>query len=281
MNPLDLTILRDAVEAGRIEWRRHVLQKLAEVRPPERLPQPKVELPEPVSPPVAPPQEAPAIKIQPAAPKLAATVKKTPFDTGSSAKPTIKKPVQQVQTGGFGDENSSNEPKSDSRLTIPRTGQFDLPAGAGTGNGTGGAQGDKGAVASAGFGDSVAGPHANNGNRTIASAGFGDASAPAGGSAPEKKPKPASVTPVEIISKPKPRYTDDARKRHIEGEVLLAVVFKQTGEVQVEHLVQGLGHGLDETAQEAAQQIRFQPARRDGQPFDFPATIHIVFALAE
>ena len=30
MKPLDLTILREAVAQGRIQWRRHVLQKLAE-----------------------------------------------------------------------------------------------------------------------------------------------------------------------------------------------------------------------------------------------------------
>lgn len=30
MKPLDLAILREAVREGRIEWRKHVLQKLAE-----------------------------------------------------------------------------------------------------------------------------------------------------------------------------------------------------------------------------------------------------------
>jgi hypothetical protein len=30
MRPLDLAILREAVTEGRIQWRRHVLQKLAE-----------------------------------------------------------------------------------------------------------------------------------------------------------------------------------------------------------------------------------------------------------
>jgi hypothetical protein len=30
MKPLDLAILREAMAAGRIEWRKHVLQKLAE-----------------------------------------------------------------------------------------------------------------------------------------------------------------------------------------------------------------------------------------------------------
>ena len=39
-------------------------------------------------------------------------------------------------------------------------------------------------------------------------------------------------------------------------------------------------HGLDETAQQAAQQIRFRPARRDGQPYDSAALVHITFELA-
>ena len=30
MKPLDLTVFREAIPAGRIEWRKHVLQKLAE-----------------------------------------------------------------------------------------------------------------------------------------------------------------------------------------------------------------------------------------------------------
>ena len=30
MKPFDLTVLREAVVSGRIEWRKHVLQKLAE-----------------------------------------------------------------------------------------------------------------------------------------------------------------------------------------------------------------------------------------------------------
>jgi len=45
-------------------------------------------------------------------------------------------------------------------------------------------------------------------------------------------------------------------------------------------VVRGLGHGLDESAVRAAQQIRFKPARRHGTPVDFPAVIHIVFQMA-
>jgi TonB family protein len=42
-----------------------------------------------------------------------------------------------------------------------------------------------------------------------------------------------------------------------------------------------LGHGLDQAAVEAATQIRFKPALRDGKPADFPATLRIEFRLAD
>jgi len=45
-------------------------------------------------------------------------------------------------------------------------------------------------------------------------------------------------------------------------------------------VVSGLSHGLDETAIQAAKQIRFRPAKRDGQPVDFPARVRIEFRLA-
>ena len=66
----------------------------------------------------------------------------------------------------------------------------------------------------------------------------------------------------------------------MQGEVLLSVVFKASGEINVVRVISGLGHGLDESAVRAAQQIRFKPAERAGQPVDLPATLHIVFQLA-
>jgi TonB family protein len=48
----------------------------------------------------------------------------------------------------------------------------------------------------------------------------------------------------------------------------------------VNRVVSGLGHGLDEAATRAAQQIKFKPAKRDGQPVDFPARVRIEFRLA-
>jgi TonB family protein len=91
---------------------------------------------------------------------------------------------------------------------------------------------------------------------------------------------PAALTPVEIISKPRPAYTDEARAKRIEGEVLLEMQFSATGEARVLRIVRGLGHGLDETALAAANGIKFRPATRDGAAVDSAAIVHIVFQLA-
>jgi TonB family protein len=85
---------------------------------------------------------------------------------------------------------------------------------------------------------------------------------------------------VEILSKPNPVYTEEGRKLGLQGEVVLAVVFTASGKLRVLRVVQGLGHGLDESAWRAAEQIRFKPAQRDGQPMDFRATVRVVFQLA-
>ena len=87
-------------------------------------------------------------------------------------------------------------------------------------------------------------------------------------------------TPVEIVSKPTPAYTDSARELRIEGEVVLEVTFVANGDIRVLRVLDGLGHGLDESAVEAAANIRFKPARRDGKPVDHTATLRVVFRLA-
>ena len=123
-------------------------------------------------------------------------------------------------------------------------------------------------------------PKSGNAEVKVRSAGFA-ASAPA----PEVQPKRAATndsptTPVEILAKPKPNYTNEGRKLKVEGEVRLEVLFTASGEVQVLRVLQGLGHGLDEQAVRAAQQIKFKPAQRQGKAIDSRATLHIIFQLA-
>ncbi len=252
----------------------------------------KLEVPrrvQPVEREVEPPKVAPA-KFQPAVPapvpvqpKLVHEVKTGVLSEGSSAKPTIKAPVQKVQTGGFGDENGVNgEGRRDARLMVAHLGSPDLPfGGGGYGNGTGGAHGVRGTVASAGFGNGVATPVPGSApSREVRAGGFADSTAVASGPKTRVRSDSGDIKPVEILSKPRPVYSEEARQLKIEGEVLLEVTFGADGSLRVQRVARGLGHGLDEAAIRAAQQIRFRPARRDGQPLDSTAILHIVFELA-
>jgi TonB family protein len=207
--------------------------------------------------------------------------------TGSAAPATVNLPIEKVQTGGFGDPNGmpgNGDPNK--RATIAHLGSPVLPPGPGYGNGTGGANGVRGTVASAGFGNGVAIPPPGGnggsgaGRGTVQAGGFSDAAVTAEAPKPKQAEAVAAVQPVEILAKPKPQYTDEARKLGLEGEVLVQVVFPAAGPVQVVRVIKGLGHGLDEAAIHAAEQIRFKPAQQDGKPVDYPATVHIVFQIA-
>jgi TonB family protein len=99
-------------------------------------------------------------------------------------------------------------------------------------------------------------------------------------SAPKPTRQALTEVPVEILSKPTPEYTDEARALRVEGEVALEVEFASTGEVRVLKVIRGLGHGLDECAVRAVKGMRFKPARREGQPIDLRTTVNIVFRLA-
>jgi TonB family protein len=89
-----------------------------------------------------------------------------------------------------------------------------------------------------------------------------------------------ATTSIEVISKPPVQYTSEARQLHIQGDVVLRVTFTAAGQVVVQGVTRGLGHGLDEEARRVAQQIRFHPATRNGQAIDSTTNITITFQLA-
>jgi TonB family protein len=207
------------------------------------------------------------------------------FSTGSSATPTLNAPVQKVQTGGFGDPNGlKGEGKPGAHLVAASTGSFDMPQGPGYGNGMGGAKGMKGTVASAGFGNGVTisgnGDGRSNGRgNAVATGGFGQQEL-SHGTGRQLADSGPPTNSVEITFKPNPTYTDEARALKLEGEVLLEVMFGANGQLHVNRVVRGLGHGLDEAAISAANKMRFKPALRNGQPVDSTAVVHVVFQLA-
>ena len=255
--------------------------------------QPKLVVPREVRREAPQPVEAPKVVVnQFAPPQLKMTVGgarpqllHTGDFGGSSAKPTVNVAVAKVQTGGFGDPNGlPGTGKQGAKLYAAPTGSFDMPAGPGQGNGSGGAKGIKGTVASADFGSSIASAGKGDGRssgKSVATGGFGSEQVvrSTGPKIAQADSGPAS-TPVEITFKPNPIYTDEARKLRLEGEVLLEVNFLANGTLHVNRVVRGLGHGLDEAAIAAANKIRFKPALRTGEPVDSTAVVHVTFQLA-
>ena len=202
------------------------------------------------------------------------------LSSGSAVPATMKLPVEKVQTGGFGEINGLPGKGDPNKMTnVNRQGLPALPGGPGYGNGTGGDKGVRGTVASTGFGNGTAIPPPNGKRGTVQSSGFADQTV---ADAPKKKAASAesATSPVDILDKPRPEYTAEGRSLKLEGDVVIDLVFLADGTVQINRVISGLGHGLDDAATHAAQQIKFKPAKRDGQPVDFPARVRIEFRLA-
>jgi|ERR1022692_859987 TonB family protein len=203
---------------------------------------------------------------------------------GSSVAPTVNVAVQKVQTGGFGDPNGlKGTGKEGAKLYAAQSGGFDMPVGAGQGNGSGGAKGVKGIVASADFGNGIVTGGKGDGRSSgtgVSTGGFGAEQVVHGGPKIAQADSGPPTSPVEITFKPQPVYTDEARGLKLEGEVLLEVMFSANGTLQVNRVVRGLGHGLDEAAIAAANKMRFKPALRNGQPMDSTAIVHVTFQMA-
>jgi TonB family protein len=254
------------------------------LRLPAPQPKPKIKI-----------EDTPAPEVEIAAKKLEnlppvpkpviprAPVKTNVFSSGSSATPTLALAPEKVQTGGFGDPHGIPAKASEGKaITIAQLGSFDMPAGPGSGNGTGGANGARGVVVSSGFGNGVAVNDSRPAQRAVVQqAGFGSADVPApptgGHTAQTIAPR---IVPAEILWKPVPVYTEEARKQKVEGEVLVEAVLEASGRVKVLRVVRGLGHGLDEEAVKEAGQLRFKPALSDGQPSDSTVVLHVVFRIA-
>src|SRR5215471_19106446 len=136
---------------------------------------------------------------------------------GSSVTPTVNAPIQKVQTGGFGDPNGlkpSDNSKPGAKLVASVAGSFDMPVGPGQGNGSGGAKGIKGTVASADFGSGIATPGKGDGRssgRGVQTAGFGSQEIAQNQPHIQHVDNGPPTTSVEITYKPNPVYTEEAR----------------------------------------------------------------------
>jgi len=108
-----------------------------------------------------------------------------------------------------------------------------------------------------------------------------------GQNTPPPMPKPAGPTTVtarsgpKVLFKPKPEYTAEAIKLHIEGNVTVRIRVSSSGGVQVLGVISDLGHGLGDSAVRAIEATRFKPATDDsGNPVDWEGVVNVAFQLA-
>jgi periplasmic protein TonB len=87
------------------------------------------------------------------------------------------------------------------------------------------------------------------------------------------------VSAPRPIYDPDPDYSEEARKAHWQGTVLLTVVVGPDGKVHDAHVARTLGLGLDEKAIEAVKQWKFDPARRNGQAVAVQVNIEVNFHM--
>ena len=71
---------------------------------------------------------------------------------------------------------------------------------------------------------------------------------------------------VRILRKPAPGFTREARRNGTRGFVVLEAILAADGTVKHIEVLIGLTDGLSQKAIEAARQIKFRPAMKDGKP---------------
>jgi len=87
------------------------------------------------------------------------------------------------------------------------------------------------------------------------------------------------VSAPRPIYDPDPDYSEEARKAHWQGTVMLTVVVGPDGKVHDARVARSLGLGLDEKAIEAVRQWKFDPARKNGQAVAVQVNIEVNFHM--
>lgn len=89
----------------------------------------------------------------------------------------------------------------------------------------------------------------------------------------------AGIAPPQLLREVRANYTDDARRRAIEGDVVLEIVVKRDGSVGLVRVLHSLGGGLEQRAVDAVRQWKFAPATRYGTAVDVVVEASVGFKL--
>ena len=91
---------------------------------------------------------------------------------------------------------------------------------------------------------------------------------------------PPGTRPPRILSQANPEYSDLARKKRIQGVVVISLTVNDQGQPTDLHVERSLGYGLDENALASVGRYRFQPATtRDGTPIPYRLTVEVSYRL--
>ncbi len=86
------------------------------------------------------------------------------------------------------------------------------------------------------------------------------------------------LAPV-VLKAPEAEFSDEARRKGVNGGVLVYLVVDEKGMPQDVKVLRGAGMGLDEKAVEAVKRYRFKPAMRDGVPVKVEMNVQINFNI--
>jgi len=81
--------------------------------------------------------------------------------------------------------------------------------------------------------------------------------------------QPAVDSLPVLLNRPRPLFTEEARRNKIQGIVRVKVLVEATGAVKEVVVTRGLPDGLSEQAIRAAYEMRFRPAMKDGRPVSY------------
>ena len=193
-----------------------------------------------LSSPMPPPQRPIAVEPPPRpAPEPPPTLTSEPMPVVSA--PIVQAPAEDRDRAGV-----FQEARAESQSRGPGTG-----GGVGSGTGTGIGEG--------------------NGNGVGPGSGGGTGGGPF---------RPGSgIQPPRLLREVRADYTEEARRRAVEGEVELEIVVQRDGSVGDVKILKRLGAGLDDRAVQAVRQWRFEPARRLGTPVDVIVEVAVQFKL--
>ncbi len=89
----------------------------------------------------------------------------------------------------------------------------------------------------------------------------------------------SGVTSPVVIYKVDPEFSEEARRAHFSGAVLILAEVDANGRPRNLRVARSVGMGLDEKALEAVSKWKFKPGTKDGKPVAVSAAIEVTFHL--